>query len=480
MKKMLNLTLPGNLRYQPKQLIPYFGYDNLYRTVCEIEIASLQVLGEIGLIPRGVMKRLTPGIIEELNGVRTTNVDKVEREITKHDIRAWVRIAQDIIGKSLAQWVHEFQTSYDKIDTGRSLQYVSVYQHALKPSLKEVVTILADMVERLADQLQIGRTHGQHALPITVGFWLATVLSRILYNAEQMNRYANSLVGKISGAVGASNALVGLEIEEKCGSKSFETRVLEKIGLQPARISTQILPPEPLAYFLYSCCMQTAALGQLGRDCRNLMRSEIGEIVEEFEKGQEGSSAMPHKRNPINFENLEGMFIRTKNEFGKVMDTLISEHQRDLVNSSVARDFPIIVVNLQQQLNTLLRKNKAGVPFLDRLTINVEACEKNFTMNEHLILAEPLKGALKLAGHKGDTYKLINEQLVPIAANKGIVLMEAFVEIAELDDELNEVLSNIPPDVYDLLHKPESYTGNAKEKALEIASLARKQFDIKN
>jgi adenylosuccinate lyase len=341
------------------------------------------------------------------------------------------------------------------------------------------VEILASLVERFADQIQIGRTHGQHALPITVGFWLATVLSRILYNAEQMDKYAKGLVGKISGAVGASNALVGLGIAERCGSKSFEERVLSKIGLKPARISTQILPPEPLAYFLYSCCMLTASIAQLGRDCRHLMRSEIGEVVEEFEAGQEGSSAMPHKRNPINFENLEGMFIRTKNEFGKVMDTLISEHQRDLVNSSVARDFPIIVVNLQQQLNTLLRKNKQGVPFLDRISIDPEACDKNFRMNAHVIMAEALKGALKMAGYRGDTYSLINKNLMPLASKEKMPLIEVFNAVADKDEELRAVRSHMPNEIVNLLHHPRSYIGNAKEKALEIASLARKQFRIK-
>src|SRR5207247_2356193 len=104
-----------------------------------------------------------------------------------------------------------------------------------------------------------GRTHGQHALPITVGFWFATILSRLLHNAHRMDEYEQQLVGKISGAVGACNAIEGLGIAKKCGSRTFEQRVFDKLNLREPNISTQIAPPEPLAYFLFSCVMQSAA-----------------------------------------------------------------------------------------------------------------------------------------------------------------------------------------------------------------------------
>ena len=145
--------------------------------------------------------------------------------------------------------------------------------------------------------------------------------------------------------------------------------------------------------------MTAAPLAQLGRDCRHLMRSEIAEVGEPFDKGQVGSSTMAHKRNPINFENLEGMYIRTKNEFGKVLDTLISEHQRDLVGSCVMRDFPIIIVNLRQQLDTLLRRKEDDpTPFLARLTVNSDALRKNLLQSAKVILAEPIYIALQITG----------------------------------------------------------------------------------
>ncbi len=478
MENKKNLILPGNPRYQPKEMILFFGYDNLYRKAAEVEITALQTLGEIGVVPKEEMKNLTPALIEEILAIPATDVDKIEREITHHDVRAWVKIAQGVINAKLSRWVHIPLTSYDVIDTGRVLQFRDAYNMALKPSIAEVVSLFVSMVRKYSGELQIGRTHGQHALPITVGFWLATILNRIVYNWVEMDLYAENLSGKISGAVGAYNAQRGLGFIDLAGKQNFENRVLGKLGLKPARISTQILAPEPLSYLLYSATMMSAALGQFGRDARQLMRSEIAEISESFEKGQVGSSTMAHKRNPVNFENLEGTWLKTKNEFGKVFDTLISEHQRDLVASSVYRDFPVIFINLQQQLNTLLKKNKTGASFLSRISVNKDACRKNFELNAHLILAEPLYIALQMAGYEGDAHELVNMKLVSRAAETNQPLADVLEEFAEKDEKLKNTINNIPRDLWELLHHPEKYTGDAEKKALEIADYAEKM--VKN
>ena len=468
-----NLVMPGQPRYQPKELRSFFGYDLLYLTVAEVELAVLEVLYEIRIIPKNEFVQLTPAVIELVRAIPTTTVDRIEREITKHDVRAWIREAQRIIGPPLNRWVHIPLTSFDPLDTGRILQFVRAYSQAIRPALLKTVGILAELVERFADQIQTGRTHGQPALPITVGFWLATILSRLLYNMQQSDACCGQLAGKISGAVGAYNAQVGLGIAERCGDKSFEQRVLGKLGLQPARISTQILPPEPVANFLFACCLISATLGQLGRDCRHLMRGEIGEIAEDFAPGQVGSSTMPHKRNPIHFEQLEGMWLRTKSEFGKVMDWLISEHQRDLVGSSLARDFPIILINLQQQLNTLLRANTAGVPFLLRMKVDVDACHANFARNAHLVMAEPLYIALQMAGFTADAHQLVNERLVPKAQQLGCSLLSVARALAEEDDAISQALSAIPPELLERLECPERYVGEAPQRARQIVRAAR-------
>lgn len=166
------------------------------------------------------------------------------------------------------------------------------------------------------------------------------------------------------------------------------------------------------------------------------------------------------------------MWIRTKNEFGKVLDTLISEHQRDLVGSSVARDYPIILINLQQQLNTLLKANKNGVAFLERLSVNKEACQLNFKKNANVILAEPMYIALQMAGYEKDAHELVNRKLVPISQDKNISLVEALEKLMANDKILKNVVKNIPIEIWELLKSPEKYIGDAKEKSLKIAEYA--------
>lgn len=471
---MSNLMLPGNPRYQPKQLQGVFGYDNLFRKVADVEIAAMLTLSEIGVIPEEDIKGLTDEVIERLRSITTSEVDEVERKITHHDIRAWVRLAQEILPERLRRWVHVPLTSYDALDTARSLQFSEAYNRCIRPELYKVLDIFSSMTEEYADTIQIGRTHLKHALPITVGFWMASTLSRFLYNTKAIERASDDLVGKISGAVGAYNAQVGLGMANLPTGETFEERVLARLHLAPGDISTQILPPEPVAYLLHACCMLSASFGQFGRDCRQLMRDEVAEVQEEFEEGQVGSSTMAHKRNPINFENLEGTWLKNKNELGKVMDTLISDHQRDLVGSSVARDFPVIMVNLMLQINTLLRPNKQGVTFLQRIKIHSTNCRRNFDQSAHLVLAEPLYIALQMAGYEGDAHEVVNHKATPRAQVTGEPLIDALQKVAELErnETILAALANIPPQIVELLQNPENYTGWASAKARQIAKQA--------
>jgi adenylosuccinate lyase len=467
----LNLALPGNPRYQPKDLKPIFGYDNLYRAVARVEIAAMETLGEIQVIPAEDIALLTDEIKQRLLDIRTTQVDERERA-TGHDIRAWVQLAQEILPEPLRRWVHVPLTSYDALDTARALQFkeaAAVIQH----KTRKVLSVLSTMIEEHADQVQIGRTHGQHALPITFGFFLATIASRLMANERDMDRTARNLRGKISGAVGAYNAQEGLGISKRCGMKSFETRVLSKLGLEAGKISTQIVAPEYLAEYLFSCVKTSAVLAQFGRDCRHLMRSEVDEVSEQFEKGQVGSSTMAHKRNPINFENLEGMYIKSKSEFYKVLDTMISEHQRDLVGSSIARDYPIIVINLCEQLDRLLKPGKTDQrPFLQRIGVNKEACTRNLQANASKVMAEPMYISLQMAGYPGDAHEVVNHQIIPMMGTDPTAQM---IDLAWTipNPDLAQALENIPDETRETLEHPECYVGQAATRAKEIANQIR-------
>lgn len=466
----LNLMMPGHPRYQPKSLREYFGYDHTYRGLACVEIANIETLATIGVIPAPDIAFLTPEIEETLLGIPATTVDVTERKITKHDVRAWIIEAQKLIPHDLGRWMHVLLTSYDALDTGRIVQYAQAHRKVILPKVVRLIEVLSDLVVEQAEQLQIGRTHGQHALPITVGFWLSTILGRILYNTSEIERYADGLVGKISGAVGAYNAQVGLGITARCeGGLTFEERVLSHrlVGLEAAPISTQILPPEPLGYYLGSLTWMAMVFGQLGRDIRHLMRSEIAEVTEPRSAQQVGSSTMAHKgANPINSEGLEGDAVNTKIEYHRVLDAAISEHQRDLTGSRLARYFPTIPINLTNQLDALLREDENGVPFLSRLIINPDNLRANFDKSAHLILSEVLYIAMQTAGYPGDAHKLINDTVAPIAKQTGQNLIAVLEEMP--DDTVHDTLDQLEADVIELMRHPETYVGNAAKKSLEM------------
>jgi len=160
----------------------------------------------------------------------------------------------------------------------------------------------------------------------------------------------------------------------------------------------------------------------------------------------------------------------------------VSDHQRDLVGSSIMRDFPTIVVNLTHQLATLTRTNAQGVPFLERLSIDEEACAANLIKSSHVFMAEPLYIALQMAGYKGDAHKLVNHTLVPLAKSSGDSLMLVLAEhLAACDDaDLKEAVANIPEDVTRLLQVPSYYTGRSAEEALRIAEVAEEYLASQN
>lgn len=468
-KKPRRLELPGNPRYQPASLVPYFGYDNLVKFQIEVEWALLKALAKIRIIPAKAANLLTDELHQRLYQEITTTVqDSIEREITKHDIRALIMAIRHLVGFPLARWIHLSATSYDIIDTARIIAYKRAFWQVSFPSILKLISSLKGKVKEFADVIQIGRTHGQHAEPITVGFWLATILARMINVAEHMVSREAELVGKFSGVVGAYNSQVALGFEGRANqmfSQTFEEMVLAEVELLPAPISTQILPPEPLARFLFEYTLLSGVFSQLSLDCRHLQRTEIAEVGEPFGKTQEGSSAMPHKRNPIIFENTQGMAIIVKHEFEKVLDSLCSEHQRDLTTSAVIREFPGIVVFIQCQLENLNR-------VIPRLSVDEKALKRNFDMNRHLILSEIVYIALVMAGYEGDAHQLVNHTLVPRSQLSRNYLIDELISLVKEKPELKPVIENIPKDLIELLRSPEEVTGKAEEKALEIVEKA--------
>ncbi len=475
----LNLTLPGNPRYQPKELMPYFGYDKLYYWYIRVELATLDVLADIGIIPKEEEKLLTAKVRTACLNITTTQVDAEERQNTKHDIGALRNEMKKVLPEPLHKWIHIPLTSYDVIDSGRPLMYKKAHMDVISPAVKKLLAQFCEKIKDFKDVPQIGRTHGQHGVPITAGFWLAQCAHRVFSCIKDADDAGKKLHGKISGPVGSYNAQYASGILAACGEKSFEIRVLKKLGLSPARISTQIAPPEALAHYLNCMVLLSGALAQFADDCRHLMRTEIGEVSESFEKGQVGSSTMGQKRNPINFENICGMFIKNQAEYFKVSATLTSEHQRDLRGSCVARDFPTIVINTWMQISTLLRKNETGASFFERITIDVKACARNLSGTGNLIMAEPFYIALQMAGYSGDAHELVNHTLVKMIKDTDHTLLDAACGIEDTDKNLKASLKRLPKETIELLRDPKKYTGLSSTKAMEIVEMIQKSVNKK-
>lgn len=469
MKQKLRLELPGNPRYQPASLIPFLGYDNSARFLIEVEWALLEALADIGIIPKKEAKLLTDKLKQKLiRKITMTMVDERERNVTKHDIRALVQLMQELMPAPLRKWVHFSATSYDIIENARIIAYKKAFHEVTFPAIVSLIENLSGKAKEFASDLQIGRTHGQHALPITVGFWMATVLSRFMDVAEELKETEGKLVGKFSGAVGAYNAQVALKFDSLSQERfdmTFERLVLSKIGLEPSAISTQILPMNHLARFLHEHVLFSGSLAQFARDCRHLQRSEISEIAEAFDPKQVGSSTMAQKRNPITFENTEGIFEIVSIEYQKVFRCLISEHQRDLVGSSIMREFPGIVVLTQYQIERISK-------ILPKIAVDKEALAINFKKSEKLTMSELLYLTLQLYGYKGDAHELVNHTLVPKVQRSKLSLTNELVNLAGEDEEIADILSQIPKEMFDLLSSPDKYIGKAEIKTMEIVERA--------
>lgn len=473
MSEPMNLAMPGNPRYQPTSLVPFFGYDNLTRYWGELEWALLEAIAETDVMPDAIKRQVVSSVLETMLPITMTEVDRRER-ITGHDVAAYVELVSERLPpevKGVAPWIHFTATSFDIRDSAMVLDFARAYKAVMKPTLARLLESMAEKAEHYAATIQIGRTHGQHAIPITVGFWLATILGRLLNCAERLDAIAGELRGKFSGAVGAYNAqvLFGLTHPTAAAASKLEELVLAKVGLQPALISSQVLSPEPLADFLHACVLLSGALAQFASDCRQLMRTEIGEVAEEFSATQQGSSTMGHKRNPVTYEGIEGVHTLVRSEYVNVLHNLISEHQRDLRGSSISRQYPAVMVLTQYQL-----ERTVGV--LSRMVIDEAALERNFSMESHVVMAEAMQLALRRYGYADEVHRLFSQRVVPLASPVKPI-WEVMLELALKDEKLLDTLPKIPVEIRNVIRNPRQYIGLAPDQALRVAFETRRYLE---
>lgn len=370
-------------RYCTPAMTAIWSREAKYNRWLEVELAICKAHAEAGNIPKSDYEA-----IAKFASFSLERCDELEKE-TRHDLMAFVRNVSENVGES-GRFFHFGVTSYDVIDTALGMM--------LRDSCDVLVSSaesLCDEIERLAREHQhtpmIGRTHGIHAEPITFGFKLAGWLEEMRRNIERLRACRRDVaVGKVSGAVGIHAHT----------DPALEARVCELLGLSPDPISTQIVSRDRHASFLNTLAVLGASLERFATELRNLQRTEIQEVQEEFAAGQTGSSAMPHKRNPWNSETVCGLARVLRGNAQAMMECIATWHERDLTNSSVER---IVLPDSCQladfMLNRMTKILKGLIVFPDRMRANLEKMG-HLVYSEHVMIALISKGMSREEAYK--------------------------------------------------------------------------------
>lgn len=449
--KRRNLQMPGDPHYQPVPLRPYLGYDARVGWYVLAEWYWMYALASCGIMPRNDAELLTRELLQKLLRITTTQVTRVERNLTKHDILALLRLMRLVLPRELHRWLHLGCTSYDIICTANALQVFWTFNKVFYPKAKEVDVLWRERIAEYATPVQCGRTHLQTALPVTVGIWLSILHSRFVGSITEAHERVCKVPGKFSGATGTKAAIRALQRATGNRESDLEDVALEMLGL-PCRLSTQITQPEALARFYYETTLLSGALANLGDDIRHLQMPEVGEV----HTTSAGSSAMSHKiSNPVAAEQIDGMHITVRCENDKVTQTLVSTLQRVLTGSSVMRGYPAILVFTYQQLTTAERIFRS-------FRADAERCEENLEKYGKLTVAELLHLALQMQGMP-EAHTLVNRKIVPRARASGRDLRDEMDHFAKRSRSarLREAWAAVPEDIKEQLAHPETYIGDA-------------------
>src|SRR6266568_4452912 len=350
----------------------------------KVEIAVCEAWAEEGVIPEADMAVIRGAVIQ------AERSDELFRE-THHDMISFTRAIAETLGAP-GRWIHLGLTSSDVLDTALSLQ-VQEAADILADDLRQLEAVLSELAVRYKHTLTIGRTHGVHAEPTTFGHKMAVFVAQVRRDCQRLEQARDELrVGKLSGAVG-THANVPAEVEE---------HALERLGLLPAEASTQILQRDRHAQFIATLAVIAATLEQQATEIRGLQRTEIGEAFEPFSSGQQGSSAMPHKRNPELCERICGMARLLRGYVVTALDNVAVWHERDIAHSSAERlILPDACIALDYMLD-LLRS------IYDDLEVCPEAMQRNLDLTRGLIYSGQVLLALVESGMaRSEAYDLV-------------------------------------------------------------------------
>lgn len=356
--------------------------ENRYRKWLDIELAVCQAWADRSVIPRDSMER-----IRERASFDVARIDEIERT-TRHDVVAFTTSVAELVGED-ARFIHRGLTSYDVVDTALSLLLKEAGE-IIREDLIELLDALKIRALEHRHTLMVGRSHGIHAEPITFGLKLAIFYSEM---TRHLNRWSAELenvsVGKISGAVGTYAHL----------DPEMEAEILARLGLKPAPISSQILQRDRHAAYFTALALIASSVEKIAVEIRHLQRTEVGEAEELFHAGQKGSSAMPHKRNPVLTENLSGLARVVRGHALAAMENITLWHERDISHSSVERiiapDATILVDFMLDRITSVIR---SLVVYPERMLENLNR-SRGLIFSESILLQLVDKGLTREAAY---------------------------------------------------------------------------------
>ena len=358
-------------RYTRTEMGAIWTEENRFRAWLEVEILACEAWAELGVIPKEDVVKIRQNASFDI-----ARIKEIEEE-TRHDVVAFTRAVSETLGEE-RKWVHYGLTSTDVVDT--ALSYL--LKQANEILLRDLENFMAVLKEKAIEHkytVMMGRTHGVHAEPTTFGLKLALWYAEMERNLERFKQAAETVrVGKISGAVGTYANI----------DPFVEQYVCEKLGLQPAPISTQTLQRDRHAHYMATLALIATSIEKFAVEIRGLQKSETREVEEFFAKGQKGSSAMPHKRNPIGSENMTGMARVIRGYMLTAYENVPLWHERDISHSSAER---IILPDATIALNYMLNR---FTDIVKNLTVFPENMKKNMDRTLGLIYSQRVLLAL--------------------------------------------------------------------------------------
>ena len=401
-------------RYTRPAMAEIWSEQRKYENWLRVEIAATTALARAGIVPSSAVEAL-----QKNASFTIERIHEIEAE-TRHDVLAFTTAVAESVGAD-ARWLHYGLTSTDVVDTAQGLAFVQA-----SALIREGIVRLRDVLRKRAVEFQhtptIGRTHGVHAEPTTFGMKLLLWYAEMGRNLKRFDAAAEDMrVGKISGAVGAFGKL----------KPEHEAAILAELGLQPALISTQVLQRDRHAAYITTLAVLASTLDKIALEIRHLQRTEVREAEEFFSAGQKGSSAMPHKRNPITCENISGLSRVMRGNAQVALENVALWHERDISHSSAERvilpDTTILADYLLDRTATLI----------ERLLVYPARMLKNLESTNGLVFSGQLLIDLAAAGmSREDAYRLVQGHAMDAWTND-----LNFRTLIESDLEINARLS---------------------------------------